>query len=346
MSLGRRDGTRPFGAACRFKHIKLLRVCQALFLVQQRLGDCQVRCVYFVLQLGCENFGHVCSWLSRAKAVQQLEYGYERLELRLGCVHHRRYRRRWHLWIDGKRPFLRSTLFWLNGSRGCEDKLWWWRHHWSCHDCSFAWGNKSDSVHCSGRRSSVTGPCCLWDFMAPWRQLLAARAIGWRWSRKGRAPDDRESIKKKNDPDLSHRSGGVCGLFLRVDLLLEERLIRKWSPFEWEFTLDRPQELFYWFLRSWSFAEEIIERSSDVMFVSHVWFVSQKLISCWRNYWFSEVDREIMFGLFLRNWSLAGEIIERSPDVRNKFCWMNHFGSLIRCYFGNGGFQVVLATFS
>ena len=27
---------------------------------------------------GAENFGHVCAWLSRAKAVQQLEYGYER----------------------------------------------------------------------------------------------------------------------------------------------------------------------------------------------------------------------------------------------------------------------------
>ncbi len=78
MSLVSRDGTCKFGAACRFKHIKLLRVCQALFLVQQRLGDCQVRRVYFVLQLGSaclyENFGHVCSWLSRAKAVQQLEY--------------------------------------------------------------------------------------------------------------------------------------------------------------------------------------------------------------------------------------------------------------------------------
>ena len=74
MSLVHRDGTCKFGAACSFKHIKLLRVWEALFLVQQRLGDCQVRCVYFVLQLGCENFGHVCSWLSRAKAVQQLEY--------------------------------------------------------------------------------------------------------------------------------------------------------------------------------------------------------------------------------------------------------------------------------
>ena len=42
------------------------------------MGDCQVRRVDFVLQMGSaclyENFGHVCSWLSRAKAVQQLEY--------------------------------------------------------------------------------------------------------------------------------------------------------------------------------------------------------------------------------------------------------------------------------
>jgi hypothetical protein len=52
-----------------------------------------------------ENFGHVCSWLSRAKAAHKLEYDYKQLALRLGCVHHQ------HIDGDGIFQLMASAPF-------------------------------------------------------------------------------------------------------------------------------------------------------------------------------------------------------------------------------------------